>query len=63
MESPPTIEIILRQIKDESVRIVAEQALKTSRKALDMPRSSRIKFVADEIDTKMPRALKLRGKR
>ena len=63
MESTPTIETILSQIEDESVRMVAEQALETSRKALDMLPSSRVKFVADEIDTKMPRALRLRGNR
>lgn len=63
MENTPTIETILKQIEDEAVRLVAEQALETSRKALDMPRSSRIKFVADEIDIKMPKALRLRGKK
>lgn len=63
MNNPKTIEEILNKIEDASVKLVAEHALETSRRALDMPPSSRIGFVADEIDTKMPKALKLRGKK
>jgi putative lipoic acid-binding regulatory protein len=63
MDNHKTIETILKKIEDESIKLVAEHALETSRKALDMTPSSRVRFVADEIDMKMPKALKLRGQK
>ena len=62
MENSQTIEVILNQIKDNSVKMVAEHALLSSRKALDIPEYSRIKNIADDIDRIMPKALRLRGK-
>jgi len=62
MENNQTIEVILSQINDTSIRTVAEHALLSARKALDKPEHSRVKDVADEIDKIMPRALKARLK-
>lgn len=62
MENSKTIEAILDQIKDEALKIVAKQALFSSRKALDITEQNRIKYVVDEIDKIMPKALKIRGK-
>lgn len=62
MENNQTIEAILSQINDISIRTVAEHALLIARKALDRTEHSRVKYVADEIDKIMPRALKARTK-
>lgn len=61
MENNQTIEVILSQINDTSIRTVAEHALLSARKALDKTEHS-VKDVADEIDRIMPRALKARLK-
>ncbi len=62
MEDNQTIEEILNQINDPSVKMIAEHALLSARKALDMAEFSRVKHVVDEIDKIMPRALKARVK-
>ncbi|MCP4763176.1 MAG: hypothetical protein GY870_15490 [archaeon] len=62
MENNQTIEVILSQINDTSIRTVAEHALLSARKALDMTEHTRVKYVTDEIDKIMPRALKARKK-
>lgn len=61
MNDKKTVESILGQITDPAIRIVAEQSLKVARKALDMSESSRLRFVVDEIDKIMPKALKARA--
>jgi hypothetical protein len=62
MENNQTIETILSQISDKPIRAVAEHALLSARKALDMSERGREKYVADEVDKIMPRALKVRMK-
>lgn len=60
MRDKVTIESILAQISDPAIRIVAEHALKTARRALDMSEYARKPFVVEEIHKIMPRALKVR---
>ncbi|NVM20270.1 MAG: hypothetical protein HWN68_00635 [Desulfobacterales bacterium] len=61
MRDKVTIESILGQINDPAVRIIAEHSLRVARKALNMSEYSRKRFVVEEIDKIMPRALKVRA--
>lgn len=60
MSAEVPLESIFRKIEDPAVRIIAEHSLQVARKALDMPVYSQLSYVVDEIDRKMPKALKQR---
>lgn len=60
MKDKETIELILGQISEPAIKIMAEHSLKTARRALDMSVSVRVQFVVDEMQKIMPKALKVR---
>ena len=60
MADVENFESILKEIDDSACQIVAQKALQSARKALEMSESDRKRFISDEVDKVMPRALKLR---
>ena len=60
MQEKETLEEILKRIADPAVRIVAEQALETSKDALNRTERNQKSYVADEVEKIIFKALKVR---
>ena len=60
MDKKETLDTVIEQIQDPSVKMVAKQSLKVAKQALDIGQHSRIQYVVDEIRKIFPKALKKR---